>query len=76
MNIQDVRPDVLEAACRLLMDLAREEEDTAAGAAAKVPYWRAWPVSVTEHQAAARALRGEIDRLEGLVRARLTPTAA
>lgn len=69
MNLNNVRPDVLEAACRLLMELARDEEETAAGEAAKVPYWGAWPMSITEHRGAARALRGGIDRLQRFARA-------
>jgi len=44
MNVQEVKVDVLEAACRLLMDLARDEEDTAAGEAARVPYWGTLPM--------------------------------
>ena len=47
---------------RLLLDLARHEEETAAREAAAVPYWQPHPSSVAGHRAAAVVLRGEADR--------------
>ncbi|MDQ4051846.1 MAG: hypothetical protein M3237_03970 [Actinomycetota bacterium] len=44
---------------RLLLELARHEDDLAASEAAAQPYWAACPPSVQGHRAAATALRAE-----------------
>lgn len=57
-------PEILQAICRELVDLARYEENRAADQAAEVPYWRPVPPSVLGHRAAAAALRDVLTRLE------------
>ena len=57
-----------EALCRELASMARREDDLAAGEAARTPYWAPCPATVEGHRAAARALRGELARLEAEVR--------
>jgi hypothetical protein len=47
---------------RILLDLARREDDIAHSEAAAVPYWTPQPSSVLGHRAAADALRSEADR--------------
>jgi hypothetical protein len=47
---------------RILLDLARREEDIAFAEAAAVPYWAPPPISVAVHRAAADSLRYEADR--------------
>ena len=47
---------------RILLDLARREDDLASSEAAEVPYWAPHPSSVIGHRVAAHALRSEADR--------------
>ena len=47
---------------RILLDLARREDNLAHAEAAAVPYWASPPVSVVGHRAAADSLRFEADR--------------
>lgn len=47
---------------RVLLDLARREDDLAASEAALQPYWKACSPSVHGHRVAATALRAEADR--------------
>jgi hypothetical protein len=47
---------------RILLDLARREDDMASTEAAAVPYWASPPASVVGHRAAAASLRFEADR--------------
>jgi hypothetical protein len=46
---------------RLLLQLARHEDDLAAREAAAQPYWAPCPSSALGHRAAATALRAEAD---------------
>jgi hypothetical protein len=48
---------------RVLLRLAREEEDLAATEAAEVPYWSVGPPSIQGHRAAAAILRAQADKL-------------
>lgn len=47
---------------KVLLDLARREDDLAISERAAVPYWAPHPPSVIGHHAAAEALRCEADR--------------
>ena len=60
--------ELITALCRELVALARHEEDVAAAEASRVPYWAPCPSSVDGHRAAARALRAEVERLQGEAR--------
>lgn len=60
--------ELITALCRELVALARHEEDIAAAEASRVPYWSPCPSSVDGHRAAARALRAEVERLQGEAR--------
>ena len=51
---------------RLLLELARREDDRAADRAAEQPYWAACPPTVQGHRTAAAALRDEADHLISL----------
>ena len=51
---------------RVLLSLARTEEEIALSQAAAVPYWAPCPASVYGHRAAARALRIDADRFASL----------
>lgn len=55
-------PEITHLVRRVLLDLARHEDELAAREAASVPYWRTHPRSVGEHRAAAAVLRTEADR--------------
>ncbi|GAA1947824.1 hypothetical protein GCM10009798_03690 [Nocardioides panacihumi] len=57
---------------RILLELARREDECAADERATLPYWLACPPSVQGHRAAADALREQADRLL----ARTRPTLA
>ena len=51
---------------RILLELARRQEEIAFAEAAVVPYWAPHPTSIGGHRTAAKALRSEADRfLEG-----------
>jgi hypothetical protein len=47
---------------RILLELARREDEIAHEEAATVPYWESPPASVVGHRAAADSLRFEADR--------------
>jgi hypothetical protein len=47
----------------VLLELARRQDDLAAGEAAGTPYWEPCPSTVLGHRAAAAALRTEADLL-------------
>lgn len=47
---------------KVLLDLARREDDMAMSESAAVPYWAPHPSSVMGHRVAADALRSEADR--------------
>ena len=55
--------DVSRILRRLLLSLAREQEDTAAREAALVPYWKPCPHSVIGIRVAARVLREAAEAL-------------
>jgi len=57
-------PDLVAALCHELHVLAKHEEDAAADAASRTPYWAAYPSTVEAHRTAARLLRADADRLE------------
>jgi hypothetical protein len=48
---------------RVLLELARRQDDLAADEAAATPYWAPCPSSVLGHRTAAAALRAEADHL-------------
>ena len=48
---------------RILLELARQEDDRAAARAARQPYWAPCPPTVVGHRLAALALRDEADLL-------------
>lgn len=62
-RLQTLTPELVAEIRRLLLELAKAEDDLAATEAARVPYWEPAPASVSGHRAAARALRGEADQL-------------
>jgi hypothetical protein len=62
------RPEILDAVCTELLALAASEEDEAIRVAQRTPYWSQHPHSVTEHRAAAQALRAEVERLQAAAR--------
>ena len=51
---------------RVLLRLAKAENDLAAEESARVPYWEPCPSSVVGHRAAARVLLVEADSLSAL----------
>ena len=51
---------------RLLIDLARRQENLASDEAAVAPYWSSTPASVIAHRCAALALRAEADLLSAI----------
>jgi len=56
--------ELVAALCHELLLVAILEEELAADEAARTPYWSPCLSSVVAHRIAARALRGEIARLE------------
>ncbi|GAB7007808.1 hypothetical protein JCM18899A_52840 [Nocardioides sp. AN3] len=62
------RPEIFSAVCTELLALAAAEEDEAIQVAQATPYWSQHPRSVTEHRAAAHALRSEVERLRAAAR--------
>jgi hypothetical protein len=64
------RPEIFSAVCTELLALAAFEEDEATRVAQHTPYWSQHPHSVTEHRAAAQALRAEVERLQAAARER------
>jgi len=62
------RPEILDAVCAELLALAASEENQAIQVAQHTPYWSQHPRSVTEHRAAAQALRAEVERLQAAAR--------
>jgi hypothetical protein len=67
-NEDHTSPDLVAALCHELNILAKRQEDAAADAAARTPYWVACPPSVEAHRTAARLLRADADRLESETR--------
>lgn len=57
-------PDLVAALCHELYVLAKRQEDAAADAASRTPYWAAYPPTVEAHRTSARLLRADADRLE------------
>jgi len=64
------RPEIFSAVCTELLELAAAEEAEAIRVAQHTPYWSQHPRSVTEHRAAAQALRSEVERLRAAARER------
>ena len=62
------QPEIFSAVCSELLALAAAEEAEAMRVAQTTPYWSNHPDSVTEHRAAALALRAEVDRLQASAR--------
>ena len=64
-NSTDTYPNMVTVQLRrILLDLARREEEIARTEAALVPYWAPHPASVIGHRAAAVALRSEAQRFQ------------
>lgn len=66
MDVSDLAPEISAATKsrlrKILLELARSEEEMAVVQASAVPYWAAKPESVSGHRAAAAALRAQADR--------------
>jgi hypothetical protein len=62
------RPEIFSAVCTELLALVEAEEHEAIRVAQSTPYWSQHPRSVTEHRAAAQALRSAVERLRAAAR--------
>jgi hypothetical protein len=60
-QIVQVPEELARETRRVLLAIARHEDELANREAAKVPYWAPTPVSVQGHRAAAEALRADAD---------------